>query len=221
MHKWLVCLFLLVCTSGPAVQAQSECFFDDSQTPFVRGDFSGNGVVTLHDLDLYILWVQNNYNPQFEPLCYDAADVNDDGQLTLVDLDLLYDWLAGFPFAAPAPPFPDCGPDPTETDAFSCAGSGVWCQRFNRGDANDDGLFNVADMDYIANYLYSGGPWPPCQDAADANDDGMIDVSDINYIGNWLFSSGPMPPSPSNCGRDCTFDSVSCDSFTQCSNFPE
>jgi hypothetical protein len=66
---------------------------------------------------------------------------------------------------------------------------------FRRGDANSDGLFDVADGIYVCLYLfrdYAVG----CEDAADTNDDGALDVADAIYVLACLFTRGPPPPPP-------------------------
>ena len=92
------------------------------------------------------------------------------------------------------------GPDPVEI--------------LRRGDANNDGVVNVTDAQYIASYLYQGGPDLPCVNQGDANDDGALDGSDISYITNWLFNGGPQPPAPgpynSTCAADTTTPNLSC-----------
>lgn len=62
-----------------------------------------------------------------------------------------------------------------------------------RGDMNYDLALNVADLTYIVNYLFKGGPVPPCPEEGDANGDGAINVADLTYIVNYLFKGGPAP----------------------------
>ena len=67
---------------------------------------------------------------------------------------------------------------------------------FIRGDANGDGLINIADVVFLVNYLFGGG-MPPCPEGAgDANSDGAVNIADVVYLVNYLFGGGP-PPS---CG---------------------
>lgn len=64
---------------------------------------------------------------------------------------------------------------------------------FLRGDANGDGKIDVADVVYLINYLFAGGPAPQPYQAGDANCDGTIDSADVVYLINYLFAGGPPP----------------------------
>ena len=64
-----------------------------------------------------------------------------------------------------------------------------------RGDVNYDGAVNVADLTYLVQYLFFGGPPPPCPPEADVNGDGAINVADLTYLVEYLFFNGP-PPAP-------------------------
>lgn len=75
-----------------------------------------------------------------------------------------------------------------------------------RGDANVDSVVNGADPQFILNWLYSGGPAPPCLNQADANNDGAVYQSDAVYLLNWLYNGGPAPPSPGPYGTLCVAD---------------
>ncbi len=81
---------------------------------------------------------------------------------------------------------------------------------FPRGDANGDGVVNIADASFALNWLFLGGPDPSCQDAADSNDDGLANISDASYTLNYLFTGGPPPrdPGPDTCGEDPTDDEL-------------
>jgi predicted MPP superfamily phosphohydrolase len=63
----------------------------------------------------------------------------------------------------------------------------------NRGDANGDGVINLADAVFLVNYLFIGGPPPNPMQAGDANCDGEVDLADAVYIINYLFIGGPPP----------------------------
>ena len=67
-----------------------------------------------------------------------------------------------------------------------------------RGDANGDGVVDVLDVFYLANYLFAAGAPPASTCLGDANADGVIDPRDIFYLVNYLFAHGPAP-TPSGC----------------------
>jgi hypothetical protein len=75
-----------------------------------------------------------------------------------------------------------------------------------RGDANNDQAVNSSDASYISNYLFHGGPEPPCMNQADVNDDGQITSADSSYLLNWLFMGGPAPPPPGPVNPYCEDD---------------
>jgi hypothetical protein len=69
----------------------------------------------------------------------------------------------------------------------------TYAQQF---DPNGDGSIDPADIFYLVNYLFLGGP-PPAGPAGmlsgDANGDGVVDPADIFYLVNYLFLGGPTP----------------------------
>ncbi|MFQ6114920.1 MAG: dockerin type I domain-containing protein, partial [bacterium] len=67
---------------------------------------------------------------------------------------------------------------------------GVW---YLRGDPNKDNIIDVADVVYLINYLFVGGPPPIVFESGDVNDDDQINVADIVYLINYLFVGGPGP----------------------------
>ncbi len=71
---------------------------------------------------------------------------------------------------------------------------GICC--FTPGDANNDGLFNIADVSFGIARIFSGGEAPPCQDQADSNGDSAFNISDITFGIARIFSGGPGP----SCG---------------------
>lgn len=102
-------------------------------------------------------------------------------------------------------------------------------QRFVRGDTNADGSVNMTDAIFVLNYLFLGGPEPPCMDAADVDDNGgdQPNITDGIRILGWLFLGGvePAPPTPTttdyrigDCGIDPTKvgDSMECAAFPPC-----
>jgi hypothetical protein len=65
--------------------------------------------------------------------------------------------------------------------------------QFMRGDANGDGMIDLADAIYLLNYLFKGDPPPDPLYAGDANCDGSVEIGDAIYLLNYLFKNGPPP----------------------------
>jgi hypothetical protein len=61
------------------------------------------------------------------------------------------------------------------------------------GDANGDYVVDIADVVFLINYLFVGGPAPVPLDAGDANCDGVVDAADVIHLINYLFVAGPPP----------------------------
>jgi hypothetical protein len=61
------------------------------------------------------------------------------------------------------------------------------------GDVTGDGVVNSADIVYLINYLFKGGPAPDPIQAGDVNVDGVINSADVVYLINYLFKGGPAP----------------------------
>jgi hypothetical protein len=61
------------------------------------------------------------------------------------------------------------------------------------GDANGDGVINGADVAYLINYLFVGGPAPQPWEAGNVNCDSFINGADVAYLINYLFIGGPSP----------------------------
>ena len=63
-----------------------------------------------------------------------------------------------------------------------------------RGDANWDEKIDIADVVYLINYLFIGGPPPLSLVRGDVNADEIINITDVVYLINYLFIGGPPPP---------------------------
>ena len=62
------------------------------------------------------------------------------------------------------------------------------------GDINNDGQVNIADVVFMTNFLYLGGPPPALgPGVANVNCDGTVDLADLIYLFNYLCNSGPAP----------------------------
>jgi hypothetical protein len=65
-------------------------------------------------------------------------------------------------------------------------------------DPNNDGVIDPADVFYLVNYLFLGGPAPHGAAgmlSGDANGDGVVDPADIFYLVHYVFDGGPAPQS--------------------------
>jgi hypothetical protein len=70
-------------------------------------------------------------------------------------------------------------------------------ETYRFGDANNDGVVNSADIVYLVNYLFIGGPDPvPLWIVGDVNCDLLINRADVVYLINYLFIKGPEPCNP-------------------------
>lgn len=97
-------------------------------------------------------------------------------------------------------------------------GCGVMCTmdrsaRFERGDANRDGRFNVSDPIATLDHLFRSGVLT-CLDAADFDDNGANNITDAVAMLRQLFEPGDKPPVPppfASEGLDPTEDDLTCD----------
>lgn len=72
-----------------------------------------------------------------------------------------------------------------------------FCPILTPGDVNVDGVVTSADIIYLVNYVFKGGPPPiPCAAAGDVNCDGVVTSADIIYLVNYVFKGGPPPCDP-------------------------
>ncbi len=64
----------------------------------------------------------------------------------------------------------------------------------SRGDANNTGNINLADVTYLIEFLYHQGPAPvPDTLMGDALCNGIVNIKDVTYIINYLYEGGPAP----------------------------
>jgi hypothetical protein len=61
------------------------------------------------------------------------------------------------------------------------------------GDANNDGVVSIADVVFLANYIFIDGAAPEPLLAGDPNCDGRTNISDAVYLIQYIFSGGPAP----------------------------
>jgi len=68
-------------------------------------------------------------------------------------------------------------------------------------DHSDGGIpVNIADLTYLVDYLFYGGPPPICEAEGDVDASGAINVADLTYLVDYLFFGDP--PSPPRPGKD-------------------
>ncbi len=67
---------------------------------------------------------------------------------------------------------------------------------FIRGDANGDGVTNVADVIWELQEIFNSGPQGTCNDSKDCNGDSLFDVGDPIWLISYIFTNGAAPPSP-------------------------
>ncbi len=84
----------------------------------------------------------------------------------------------------------------TNLDATTWTLTNGYLYKAQQFDPNNDGTLSSADIFYLVNFLFLGGP-PPRGSAGmlsgDANGDGIVNSSDIFFLVNYLFLSGPRP----------------------------
>jgi hypothetical protein len=64
-----------------------------------------------------------------------------------------------------------------------------------RGNVDSDlnGQVDIADLVFLVDYMFAGGPPPACAYEADLNGDGPIDIADLVYMVDYMFAEG-LPP---------------------------
>jgi hypothetical protein len=80
--------------------------------------------------------------------------------------------------------------DPFEILEFREQIAAVLDSGFVWGDANGNGVVTAADIVFIINYVFKGGPSPEPLEAADVTSDGSITVADIICLVGYVFKGG-------------------------------
>ncbi len=70
-------------------------------------------------------------------------------------------------------------------------GGGGCCEE--RGDIDHSGDMDIADLVYLVNYMFQGGPAPVCDTEADVDGSTGLDIADLVYMVNYMFQGGPAP----------------------------
>ncbi len=62
---------------------------------------------------------------------------------------------------------------------------------------NIDGIIgdviDIADLVYLVDYMFNGGPPPPSMEEADVDASGQVDIADLVYLVDYMFNGGPAP----------------------------
>ncbi|MCK4857263.1 MAG: hypothetical protein KAT58_04795, partial [candidate division Zixibacteria bacterium] len=62
------------------------------------------------------------------------------------------------------------------------------------GDADYNGMYNIADVVYLIDYIFAAGAPPmPVVLAGDADCNGLVNVADIVHLISYIFGGGPVP----------------------------
>lgn len=74
-------------------------------------------------------------------------------------------------------------------------GGGTCCLPTIRGNVDYDISDNtdISDLVYMVDYMFTGGPAPPCFEEADMDASMTIDISDLVYLVDYMFTGGPAP----------------------------
>ena len=74
------------------------------------------------------------------------------------------------------------------------AGGGGTCPITLSGDVNVSGSLTSADIIFLVNFVFKGGPMPqPCEANGDVNCNGTVTSADIIYMVNHVFKGQPAP----------------------------
>ncbi|MCK4857669.1 MAG: dockerin type I repeat-containing protein [candidate division Zixibacteria bacterium] len=78
-------------------------------------------------------------------------------------------------------------------------------QEYICGDADGNGLVNIADVVYLITYIFvPSSPAPNPMASGDVNCDGMVNIADVVYMISYIFVGGPAPCDPNDDGNpDC------------------
>lgn len=71
------------------------------------------------------------------------------------------------------------------------------CCLAQRGNVDGDPAdqLDISDLVYLADYMFTGGPVPPCWEEADIDGSGgdVIDITDLVHMVDYMFNQGPAP----------------------------
>jgi hypothetical protein len=193
----IIVVFAVLILSLPAgIQAQY----------FIRGDANGDGVVNEADVCEFQCVVYGGSElcdcSQVVVACPLALDANDDGRIDSSDLFKIVSFLM-LGGSAPPPPYPNCGPDPTDPQqGESCCDPWGDCCVGMTGNVDNDPeqLCDVGDVTALIQYLYIPPyPQPACMPEANIDGDAsvLVDIGDLTTLIQHLYI--PPNPDPAQC----------------------
>ena len=62
-----------------------------------------------------------------------------------------------------------------------------------RGDVDASNSVNIADAVFLVEYIFFGGPPPPCLEEGDVDGSGSINIADAVFLVEYIFFGGPAP----------------------------
>jgi len=78
--------------------------------------------------------------------------------------------------------------------SLTCYSGGLDALLFVCADIDGDGSDpNIADLVYLVDYMFNGGPEPPVLQAANVDGLNGINIADLVYIVDYMFNGGPAP----------------------------
>ena len=54
-------------------------------------------------------------------------------------------------------------------------------------------IIDIPELIYLVDYMFTGGPTPPCLDEADMDASGAVEISDLVYLVDFFFTGGQAP----------------------------
>jgi len=85
--------------------------------------------------------------------------------------------------------------NPTQSDANGDGVGNACCCVAVRGNVNDAGIVDLADLSALVSYLTGGGYTLPCPNEANVNGSGIIDLADLSALVSYLTGGGYVLPS--------------------------
>ncbi|MDH3890739.1 MAG: C25 family cysteine peptidase [candidate division Zixibacteria bacterium] len=61
-------------------------------------------------------------------------------------------------------------------------------------DHSENGAIDISDLVYIVDWMFNGGPPPPCMGEADTDGSGSVDIADLVRLVDYMFTTPDLPP---------------------------